>query len=619
MPRFTRALLTAAAIAAASLLSAAPAAAAALADAPPGPASSVAGPTVGSVRAGVDDFSFSSLDVDYTLGRDDDGTSTLKVTETFVADFPDTDQNHGMRRQLPDSYNGQPLEVEVLSVTDENGDVRPFDTDDDDGTFSITSRSDHYLHGQQTFVFTYTMRHVTWRFSDTDADEFYWDVNGSDWSQPFGSVTVTLHVPAALSDAMTGRQACYQGAYGSTDTCEITTTTGDDGAATVRATASGLDARENMTIAVGFASGTFALFDDSPWVSPWGWVQVVGLLVIIAAVVSAIIVRMRKLRDAPGRPTIIAEYTPPDGVDALLSAVLLGKTSKAIPAAVLEQAVAGSIQMIEGEKRLFGSHKMQARLVKSSLAIGVDGRMLLAGMFGDVGRRGATFTFGGNNTRFAKAAQKVLKWGTAEIKRRHWRRKIDRRARNIPVLLAFAGLILTMGAGIMALASYVSPAVPAVIMACGAGGFVASLLLITRRPLSAAGAEIRDHLEGLRQFIEWAEADRIRMLQSPGGAERVPVDTNDPQQMLKLYEKLLPYAVVFGQEKEWAEQLATMYPTGEGPYWYAGNVAAFNAATFAAGIGSLTATAAASSATSGGSGGGGFSGGGGGGGGGGGV
>jgi uncharacterized membrane protein len=89
--------------------------------------------------------------------------------------------------------------------------------------------------------------------------------------------------------------------------------------------------------------------------------------------------------------------------------------------------------------------------------------------------------------------------------------------------------------------------------------------------------------------------------------------------MLVLYEALLPYAVVFGQEKEWAQQLATMYSAGQSPYWYSGDVAAFNAATFAAGIGSLTSTAAASSSTSGGSGGGGFSGGGGGGGGGGGV
>ena len=33
--------------------------------------------------------------------------------------------------------------------------------------------------------------------------------------------------------------------------------------------------------------------------------------------------------------------------------------------------------------------------------------------------------------------------------------------------------------------------------------------------------------------------------------------------MLKLYEALLPYAVVFGQEKEWAEHLAVLYGAGQ--------------------------------------------------------
>ncbi|RZI86706.1 MAG: DUF2207 domain-containing protein, partial [Microbacterium sp.] len=39
--------------------------------------------------ADVDDFTFDELTVDYTLSRDDDGTSRLEVVERFVARFPD--------------------------------------------------------------------------------------------------------------------------------------------------------------------------------------------------------------------------------------------------------------------------------------------------------------------------------------------------------------------------------------------------------------------------------------------------------------------------------------------------------------------------------------------------
>ena len=110
------------------------------------------------------------------------------------------------------------------------------------------------------------------------------------------------------------------------------------------------------------------------------------------------------------------------------------------------------------------------------------------------------------------------------------------------------------------------------------------------------------------------------MLQSPSGAERVTVDVNDPRQKLALYEKLLPYAVVFGQEKAWSRELAVLYTAvgATGPYWYYGT-GAFDAASFSSGIAGLSAAASSSSSTSGGSSGGGSAGGGGGGGGGGGV
>ena len=40
------------------------------------------------VATDVNDFTFESLDVEYELGRAEDGTSTLQVVETFVAVFP---------------------------------------------------------------------------------------------------------------------------------------------------------------------------------------------------------------------------------------------------------------------------------------------------------------------------------------------------------------------------------------------------------------------------------------------------------------------------------------------------------------------------------------------------
>ena len=92
---------------------------------------------------------------------------------------------------------------------------------------------------------------------------------------------------------------------------------------------------------------------------------------------------------------------------------------------------------------------------------------------------------------------------------------------------------------------------------------------------------------------------------------------SDPKLLVTLYERVLPYAVLFGQEKEWNKQLGAYYETaGNSPDWYIGQ-SAFNAAVFSSAMSSFSQASASSYSSSGsGSSGGGFSGGGGGGGGG---
>jgi len=571
----------------------------------------LAGLTPSPAHAGVDDFSFESLDVEYQLGRAEDGTSTLTVVETFVALFPEFDQNRGMRRAIPDSYLGAPLHPELVSITDETGAPRAEETESEDGYYSMTSRADDFVHGRQTYVFTYTLQNVTHHFADTGVDEFYWNVNGVEWRQPFGRITARVTMPDDLEAARTGAQACYVGSQGSTQTCAI-----EDADGTIAASAENVQPYQTMTIAIGFAPDTFTEFDPNYLASPWGWLQSgVAVLGLGTALVLAAVTRRRHLRDEPGRPVIIAEYTPPRGIDALESAVLLGRTTKAIPAEVLEQAVVGSIRIEEGPPKWFGGTKLKAVLVDPSLADG-DGRMLLPGLFPQ-GLPGEEFEFGRSDTRFSTTAQKVLKAASAELSSRGLRRKVPLGARAWPVVIAILSAVLVLLFGIGALAGYVTAWVPILLII---GSVLVVLLvagMVSRKPLTAAGAETRDHLLGLKEFIEWAEADRIRMLQSPQGAERVRVDVSDPRMKLKLYEKLLPYAVVFGQEKKWAEELAVLYGSGNSPGWYSGSTG-FNAAAFSAGISNLS-TSASSSSTSGGSSGGGSAGGGGGGGGGGGV
>ncbi|WP_221584706.1 DUF2207 domain-containing protein [Microbacterium sp. G2-8] len=557
--------------------------------------------------ADVDDFDFASLDVVYELSRDDEGAGVVTVTETFVAEFPSADQNRGMRRAIPDAYLGAPLHPTLIRVTDENGDPRPVETETEDGYYYVTSRADDYLHGRQTFVFTYTLENVG-RTMDNGVDEFYWDVNGEEWPQSFGTVTAEVHVDPELAAEMTGDAACYSGSTGSDAQCDARVNGADVGAGPVS-----LGPYQVMTVAVGFEPGTFAEFDSSPFASGWAIAQIGTALLALGAVVWSIAVRVRHLRDAPGRPTIIPEYAPPAGMDAMRASVLLKRSTKAVPAEILEQAVGGSLRILENEKGLFGSKKMEAQLLDPRLA-DANGREILEGLFPGL-VAGDVFTFGKSNSQFAKRAQAAI--SLAKKNTKHLRRKVSPALIAPPVVAAVVFGGATFLFGVIAGVNYVSPALPVALCFVGVVAFFASLFLVSRDPLTEAGAEARDHLRGLEMFMAWAEADRIRMLQSPEGAERSAIDANDPAQVLHLYERLLPYAVIFGMEKKWSEELAVRYGDGS-PGWYAGS-GAFSAAAFSSGMSSLSSSASSSSSTSGGSSGGGSAGGGGGGGGGGGV
>ncbi len=135
--------------------------------------------------------------------------------------------------------------------------------------------------------------------------------------------------------------------------------------------------------------------------------------------------------------------------------------------------------------------------------------------------------------------------------------------------------------------------------------------------LTEKGWRMNTYLHGLYDYIKLAETERLAFLQSVKGAERV--DINDRAAMVKLYEKLLPYAVLFGLDRTWARELGELAGDNYDPSWYSGH-AAFHAGLFAASMQSFSnsmmttygAGSSGSSGMSGGSSGGGGGGGGGG-------
>lgn len=524
-----------------------------------------------SAAADTSDFTFDSFDVEYTLGRADDGTSTLSVVETIVARFPEFDQNRGIIRAIPNDYSGVDLGTTVQSVADENGAPVPYETDYTGEFVELALGTDEFVHGPTTYVISYTQVNVVRNFEDTGSDEFYWDVNGTGWGQPFGRVSAELTVDSSLVADLSGNQACYVGVQNSTTQCEITSPTPGSFLATVNDLGPG----ETLTVSIGFASGTFVAPEPTgprpaQEVPLLNHVLTGGIGVLSLGGIVVAIVGRRRAGGAKGRGIIIPQYSEPDDITILQAAHLMKRPATAIPAALVRLAVRKNLRILAYAVTIGGEPYSLQYL--SSAGANAEDEAILTTLFGADPEPGSIREFAQSDqtlmtslTGLSTRAKDSLE--ASGFERRAAGRGFAVGAIVLQVLLAFATLTLLIQSA--ALYSNVSVLVlPVVIVGTAALITCIALAVVPAQPTDK-GADARDYLLGMRMYLTLAEQDRLRALQSPSGAERVNV--NDDLEMIKLYEKLLPWAVLWGVEDQWMRELAVRVDAVQAqPDWFVG-------------------------------------------------
>lgn len=570
---------------------------------------------ISPVHASVDDFIVSDFQTDYYLTKTREDRSRLKTIERITAEFPMIDQNHGIERALPLVYDGHSTHLKVTSVTDADGQRRDYSTiDSNDHVVLRVGQADQYVHGTQVYVITYEQQDVTQLFADSGHDEFYWDVNGTYWRVPIESIVARIHIDESLVDSLSGPSACYVGGAGGIERCDISRASVESGDMMTANSTRPLRASENMTFAIEFQPGTFAAYQPSLWeniVMIWMAVSA-ATMVIAAGLIAWFVARFYRVTGRTNEiGTIVPEYLPPRDASVTTSSQVMRGPRAVMTAQLLDLAVRHYIRIYEvKDKTLFAPAEYEIEIVKDPSGLKWEEQEILKDIFNTtltVGLRlnlktlksgpGFALRTADNDQGLGSriSGEYALKERTSE--QMSW----FRRAAAITLLFGIASLSF------------------ALIIAAG----VAFMLSFAAWSLTDKGLTLRRYLEGLKLYIQVAEQERINMLQSPEGAEKVAsvVSGTDSAQLVKLYERVLPYAVLFGQEKAWGKQLGVYYEqVNTQPDWYNSNSGVFNAAVFASAMNnfatSTTSYASSSSASSSGSGGGGSSGGGGGGGGG---
>lgn len=569
-------------------------------------------------RADVQDFSYESWHVDADVYRDANGRGMARITETLVPRFPEFDQNRGLVLGKHLDYQGTSIEMSEVSVTDGAGKRVPFEIEHQDGFGVILTGDDQYVRGTQTYVISYTLTDVILSRDDGTADEFYWDLIGTDRKQAVDDFSATVHFREPLAAELNGNMRCYAGSANADTQCVLSGAGNEQDPITVRPLplAPGI----GLTVAVGLKSGSVAQPSArQPYpVLEFGSL-VLGAGAVGAGAVGVFSVLRMKSRSKRHRGTVIAQYEVPDSLPPLLAAPITGAAGNAAAAETIHIAVHGGfrVEEAEPEQGFFGPKRADPvlRLMdRNAVRDPLDAETIESYFPGQ--QAGAAFTIPKQSTSFAQKMERLGSSGKRAARERGY--FTTRRAPAARMVLIIGALLVvaTVGLGIAGFILRDSGTALAGIMIGVLGLFLIAISSVKHQVHTELGAETREYLEGVRLFISVAEEERLRQLQSVEGAERREVDQ---VRVIEIYERLLPYAMLFKQEKSWSKALEARYETvpDYAPTWYPG-VTLVGLNSIGSTINSFTSTLASSASytqsSSGGSSGGGFVGGGGGGG-----
>ena len=529
--------------------------------------------------ASTNNFYFKDFSAEYTLSKNDDNRAVMRVREEIVAVFPNYDQNRGIERAIPTTFDGRRVFDGKIEVWRNGSEESIADTESGDGVkvFRI-GKSDVYVQGEQKYTIEYTLTDV---IKDSgDYQELYWDVNGTGWTQRFENVSATITFDDSVKNDFSNEIVCFAGGEGSTKNCSSKNI--EDNILTF--SEQNLSSYQTLTFAVKFKQGSFSPYEKSSFAN---FLDIGFLASTLAILGFAIYLLYRVVKDGRSEKTnkpIVPQYLPPKNINVLGASKLLFASQAKMSAIILELAANGYIEIHENEVKGFLGKKKEYTLklinrdAKDSLH-----RAILDSLF----KGKSEYIIKNNDTKTGQKLYSDINTYLTNFEKRVFYKsnKKFEKLNAISFALCIIGLIIgsmAIGGLMENLGSdlYFLPVVSLIVL------LIINIIALGISPLSLKGSEMKEYLLGLKMYMKMAEADRLKYLQSVEGAERII--SNEGGAKVKLYEKLMPYASIFGIEKSWNRVLEVEYGDYT-PDWYVGQ-GAFNAMAFSSTMNNISST-----------------------------
>jgi uncharacterized membrane protein YgcG len=448
----------------------------------------------------------------------------LSVLERIAVEVEGREIQRGILRDFPTDYrdrfgNRVNVPFEVLDVK-RDGSAEHWTAERlANGSRIRIGRADVVLPlGQHTYEITYRTARQIGHFADHD--ELYWNVNGTGWTFPFDHISAEVLLPERVPAAQIRAEAYTgpQGARGREYQSMIR-----DGAVGFTSTAV-FPPRSGMTIVVGFPKGIVAepgIFQRAGWFLAQNKGAMVGLIGF-GLMLGFLFWRWRLVGRDPAAGPRFPRYDAPKGMSpaAVRFVDKQAFDDRCFAAGLLGLGSRGFVRI----KQAGGSFSVEPT--------GKSGT-LFSGEHAVVRFIGKPRSFGGKYEPEVGVARAELQY---ELRQLYEEKAFSKNRGSLAV-----GVVL--GASTLGLMFVLDAAIAAIVIVAI---LTLACLFSFHRWLpaySAAGRQLEDEIEGLRQYLGVAERDELARKKAP---------PKTPEE----FSKFLPYAVALDVEKTWADRFA---------------------------------------------------------------
>lgn len=541
--------------------------------------------------------------------------SSLLITEKITADCGNAPNKHGIFRTLPTRFKTTEksikMPVSLLSITDFNNVSLQYSVSNDPINHTVTWKigdPQKTVTGENYYKIVYRVQKAI-LFDNPNFDEFYWNLNGNFWDLEIDNFSAKIIFPPEVTPQKSFVEY-YTGFVGERNKDLVSIEWIGDNVLFFVSKKQTIQKGQGITVSATFPKGIFLQpklgFFEKYGMYLWFLWPILPLLSFLLCF---------RIWEKYGKdPKIDRATTPEFEIPGNISPMDMGMImtmgkfkNEFVSASILSFAVKNLISIEEIEKSwVHWPKRKEFKLVKKndSADLTHPEKLLFEKLF-NAGSDNEVLLSSLKDSFYTDVSE-VKKAEVDDLSKRKLITKVGLSLQKVfltigiilifvsffPSFPIFSGLAPSYTLAILGFASFLSSA------------FIIFFFSFIMPQRTVKGAELMWKIKGFKLYMETAEKYRQRFYEKEN-----------------IFEKFLPYAMVFGITGIWIKKMQEIYGekyfSAYAPIWFSGsNIGSFDADSFQSNLSSLSSSIGSNISSPSGSSGGGFSGGGGGGGGG---